>query len=380
MTQWLFLLFWIGICLSTANASKQDPTTTMDTDDFAKPDIEGGRYKNPSSFANWDGIPGPSSLIKWRLTEKDESKIPSDEKELNKTIPVIPMKSFESNSSLFASWLGHATVLASVDGVKLITDPVWAQRVSPFPFAGPRRYRPPPIDIENLPELDIGVISHDHYDHLDIDAVKKINSRFPSMRWFVPMGMGDWLKSQGIESDATNRERVTQMSWGQSKEVTISGKNFTVWCIPAQHWCQRGPFDRNKRLWAGWIVEGPTKKFLYTGDTGFCNSEYEKVGKKFGGIDLAAIPIGCYAPRWFMKSQHIDVPEAISIHKLIKAKTSIGIHWGTYEMGSYEFYLDPKQWLERELKKESGGDTKFITIPMGSIWEDKPNPSTKSSE
>ncbi|CAK5085094.1 unnamed protein product [Meloidogyne enterolobii] len=158
---------------------------------------------------------------------------------------------------------------------------------------------------------------------------------------------------------------------GESKEFEIpntSGEKYTVWSIPAQHWSQRSIFDRNKSLWSGWIIEGPKHKFFYTGDTGFCQEEFKKVGNRFGPIDLCAIPIGCYSPRWFMHPQHIDTSEAVQLHKLVRSKKSIAVHWGTYEMGSSEPYMEPKSKLEEAVQAEGLNENKFITLGHGQSW------------
>ncbi|CAI4227868.1 unnamed protein product [Auanema sp. JU1783] len=344
----------------------------MSSDEFAKPVRDGSKFDNPLSFKNWKGLPGFSSILRWRFCETNQENVPSDTQILDKTIPVTNLTSFvsQNKSSLFASWLGHATVLVEMEGARFITDPIWAARASFTSFLGPARYRPPPMKIEDLPELHFAVISHDHYDHLDLESVKYINRANPGIRWFVPLGMKEWMSSVDIQNDETNRERVTELNWGESVDFKVKDKNYTVWCLPAQHWGQRGPFDRNERLWSGWAIIGENKRFYYTGDTGFCEDEFRKIGNRLGPFDLAAIPIGAYAPRSFMKSQHINPDEAVEIHKLIKSKMSIGIHWGTYHMGSYEYYLEPKQRLQEVMEANSGLNP-FETIQMGKIWEEQ---------
>ncbi|CAB3409449.1 unnamed protein product [Caenorhabditis bovis] len=347
-----------------SNSSGSDEASN----EYETPVIEGNRFENPPSFRNWSGLPAGKDVWKYFVNEKNLSNVPSDENELNKTLPVKHLKKFESTGSLYAAWLGHATMLVHLEGVNLITDPIWAARASMFSFAGPKRYRPPPMRIEELPMIDIGVISHDHYDHLDQEAVKTISRQNEKLQWFVPMGMKEWFKSIGIANSDAFPNRVTEMTWGEAATFRKSGETFTLWCLPAQHWGRRGLFDKNQRLWCGWCLVGPNKKFYYTGDTGFCDTEFKKIGQRLGPIDLAAIPIGAYCPRFFMKSQHIDPDEAVAVHELIRAKTSIGIHWGTYHMGSYEFYLEPRQRIEQLMKTRGG---KFITIAMGEIWDDE---------
>ncbi|PAV64823.1 hypothetical protein WR25_01051 [Diploscapter pachys] len=268
--------------------------------------------------------------------EKDESNIPKCVEELERSLPVTFLKKFEPKkfSKLYATWLGHATVLVDIEGIKFITDPLWCDRASFTSFVGPKRYRPNPLNIENLPELDFGVISHDHYDHLDAEAVQKIDKLHNGkIRWFVPKGFKEWMATIGISNTEARPDKVTEMK------------------------C--------------WAVKSPEKSFYFAGDTGFCDSEFEKIGKKLGPFDLAAIPIGAYEPNWFMKSQHINPREAVQVHKLIQSKFSIGIHWGTYHMGSYEFYLQPREDLKKYAQEE--GVSNFVTMSPGEIWGDQEN-------
>ncbi|KAK6746770.1 hypothetical protein RB195_000186 [Necator americanus] len=359
-------LTWILICsVAMTSSSSQSPS------DFAKPLRDNGRFANPPSFDKWTGVPGFWSLLKWRLFEKDNSNIPDDNAELDEVLPVHNGTKFESKSKaeMFATWLGHATVLVQMEDIRFITDPVWSRRVSFSQWFGPKRYRPPPMEIEHLPTLHFGVISHDHYDHLDSYAVTTINERNPSMRWFVPLGMQKWMSSIGIRNSEDYPEKVTEMEWGEHDSFKVDDKNVTVWCLPSQHWGQRGAFDRNKRLWSGWAVVTPNRRFYYTGDTGYCDREFKKIGSRLGPFDLAAIPIGAYSPRWFMKSQHIDPHEAVAIHDLVRSKFSVGIHWGTYHMGSYEYYLEPKELLN-DIMQNRTDLPPFVTLEMGQIWEE----------
>ncbi|EYC14508.1 hypothetical protein Y032_0040g245 [Ancylostoma ceylanicum] len=370
------MILVILLMMATESSSSHSPL------DFAKPLRSGGRFANPPSFDKWKGISGFWSLLKWRMFEKDNSSIPDDNAELDEKLPVHNLTKFESKSgsSLFATWLGHATVLVQMEGIRFITDPVWSKRVSFSQWVGPRRYRPPPMEIEDLPELHFGVISHDHYDHLDSETVMKIDELNPQMRWFVPLGMKEWMSSIGIHNSEDYPEKVTEMEWGENQSFRTKNGNVTVWCLPAQHWGQRGAFDRNKRLWSGWAVMTANRRFYYTGDTGFCDREFKKIGDRLGPFDLAAIPIGAYCPRWIMKSQHVDPHEAVKIHELVKSKFSMGIHWGTYHMGSYEYYLEPKELLDDIVHKKTDLPP-FVTLEMGQIWEEGqvPNSDSKSS-
>ncbi|KAI6181113.1 N-acetylphosphatidylethanolamine-hydrolyzing phospholipase D [Aphelenchoides besseyi] len=340
------------------------------TDSFEKPGFDGRVYSNPRSFVNWVA-PTLRAVIRWRLWETDHSKIPSNTV-LEQSLPVLKPE-FDLKSKISATWLGHATVFVSLDGINFITDPVFARRASPFSCFGPIRYRPVPCQIEDLPNLNFAVISHNHYDHCDKNAIRRLSARFPDLEWFVPKGLGQFMRNNVNNS-------VHEMSWGEHLTISTQNSKYQIYCIPAQHWSQRGLTDRNKTLWSGWAVIGPTRKFYYTGDTGFCEDEFRKLGVQLGPFDLSAIPIGCYAPRWFMKPQHINPEEAIKIHKMSNSRKSLAIHWGTYSMGSYEPYLEPRSLLREEVEKAGLAATDFFTLEHGGTWSEDPNEETEFGE
>ncbi|KAL7079415.1 hypothetical protein ACQ4LE_001446 [Meloidogyne hapla] len=341
------------------------------SEDFAKPETSiFGCYANPKSFKTWIEPPSLTSpfswshLLRWLLFEKGHPKISYEEAE--EKLPIHSPK-FPDNSVLGATWIGHATLFVRIDGISLLTDPVWSDYASPF-LKFCRRYRPPPCSIEDLPEINLVVISHDHYDHLDLNAVKMLSKRFSKIKFVVPKGLANTIRKE------VSGENIYELNWGEHIEIpTTSGEEYTVWAIPAQHWSQRSIFDRNKNLRSGWLIEGPKHKFFYTGDTGFCQEEFKKVGNRFGLIDLCAIPIGCYSPRWFMHPQHIDPSEAVQIHKFVNSKKSIAVHWGTYEMGSSEPYLEPKLKLEEAVQKEGLNSNEFTTLGHGQSWNIEEN-------
>ncbi|CAD5223864.1 unnamed protein product [Bursaphelenchus okinawaensis] len=323
---------------------------------FAVPEYD-GRYGNPKSFTNWPGLPGLKELFKMWFLTKNNGSVPGEEV-LNKTLPV-QKPVFDLTSKISATWLGHATVFVHLEEINFITDPVWADRVSPFSFVGPKRYREPPCKIEELPDIQFGVISHNHYDHYDLDAIRDLSTRFPKMKWFVPKGLRENILKY------TQENEVFELVWGEHITVTHNDNSVKVWSVPAQHWSLRWLFDKNKSLWSGWVVEGPSKKFYFAGDTGYVTTEFEKIGKNLGPFDLSAIPIGAYAPRFFMTGQHIDPQEAVHVHKLVQSKKSMAIHWGTYPMGSYEPYMEPKTWLQEEVLKANLTPADFDTVNHG---------------
>ncbi|KAE9556577.1 hypothetical protein FO519_000271 [Halicephalobus sp. NKZ332] len=336
--------------------------------EFGRRILGGNVYDNPPSFTGWKGLPGLFEVIRFMFGPERYPGTPSKEI-LDTTLPVVK-PDFSNSPDLKATWLGHATVLVQMGGFNFITDPVFCSRASPVSFLGPRRYRKPPCEIEDLPDLQFAVISHNHYDHLDAKAVADLNRKFPKMVWYVPQDLKDWMQSTVPGAE------IHDMTWGESKIHEWNGKGYKILCVPAQHWSLRGVFNKNTSLWSGWAVTGPEYKFYYTGDTGFCEEEFRKLGDKYGPFHLAAIPIGCYSPRNFMKSQHINTDEAVEIHRLVKAEYSIGIHWGTYEMGSTEPYDEPPVLFKEAGKKakekyENVGD--FIILDHGETWKYQKN-------
>ena len=179
----------------------------------------------------------------------------------------------------------------------------------------------PAISLDDLPRLDIVLISHNHYDHLDKKSVLAIteNQKENPPLFLVPLGMKAWFADIGI------KERVLELDWWESHQLG----NWRYHAVPVQHWSRRGLFDTNKVLWCGWVVEAPGKRLFFAGDTGY-SKDFKDIGSRFKSMDLSLIPIGAYAPRWFMKNMHCNPEEAVQIHLDVRSKKSVGMHWGTF--------------------------------------------------
>ena len=260
----------------------------------------------------------------------------------------------ENQTQPTLTWIGHATLLIQYDGLNILTDPHFSHRASPVQIMGPRRYTPPGLALDDLPRIDLVVISHNHYDHLDRRSVERLYARQIDRppRFFVPLRQKQWFDDLGIPN-------VTELDWGQSEDY----KGWRVHAVPIQHWSGRGPWDRNKVLWAGWVLEHPSFRFLFAGDTGY-SPDFAEIGSRFGYMDLAAIPIGAYGPRWFMKSSHVNPAEALSIHKDVRARYSVGIHWGTFQLTD-EPMDEPPERLKRALDKADIPRQKFFVMQHG---------------
>lgn len=252
------------------------------------------------------------------------------------------------------TWIGHASFLIQLAGRNVLVDPQFSERASPVQFAGPKRIVPLPIDIPELPRIDTVLISHNHYDHLDEPSVRRLAAhREGSPLFLVPLGLKRWFLEKGIE-------RVEEYDWWQSHDALPL--RFTL--VPVQHWSKRTLWDANRTLWGGWVIEGDGLRIVHTGDLGYSRDAGD-IGERLGPFDLALIPIGAYAPRWFMKIHHVDVPEALQVRSDLRAARAIGMHWGTFENLTDEPLDEPPGWLSREREKLGLARERFDVMKVG---------------
>ena len=258
----------------------------------------------------------------------------------------------EGNPSV--TWVGHATMLVRIAGKNILFDPAFSERVSPFTFMGPKRAVPLPIDIAELPRIDVVLVSHNHYDHLDLQSVLRLASQPQgSPRFLVPLGLKAWFVALGIT-------RVDEYDWWQ--ETQEGGLSIAF--VPVQHWSKRRLDDANQTLWGGWVVEGEGLKLIHLGDTGY-SKDFHDIGDRMGPFDMAFIPIGAYAPRWFMKVNHVDVPEAVQIRADLRAARAIGMHWGTFEGLTDEPLDEPPKLLTRQREERGLSQIQFDVMKIG---------------
>lgn len=264
---------------------------------------------------------------------------------------VHPLPRFQGNTRALFTFINHATYLVQVAGVNFLTDPVFSQRVSPVSFAGPKRVKDPGVMLESLPAIQVVLISHNHYDHMDLESLKAIDAKFHPL-FLVPLGEEKRLKQTGIQN-------VVELDWWQSFKV----KDVTITFTRVQHWSNRTPWDKFKSLWGGYMVSAPATKFYFGGDTGY-SDHFKETFKRLGAPDVALIPIGAYEPRWFMQLQHLNPEEAVRAHLELKAGMSLPMHFGTFQL-SNEAYDDPVKELKKALKKYQVDPEKFPVLDQG---------------
>ena len=230
------------------------------------------------------------------------------------------------------TWIGHATLLVQIGGVNILTDPQWNERASPVSWGGPRRMSPPGVAFEDLPRIDVVLISHDHYDHLDLTTVKRLAAAHDPL-FLVPLGLKAWFADNGMR-------RVEELDWWQEHEYR--GVRFV--CVPAQHFSQRTLWDANERLWASWAVLSAKRRLYFSGDTGYFTG-FKEAGQRLGPFDVAAIAIGAYLPPEIMKAVHLTPEEAVQTFIDLDARVLLGIHWGTFDLAEEPLDEPPTRML-----------------------------------
>jgi N-acyl-phosphatidylethanolamine-hydrolysing phospholipase D len=252
-----------------------------------------------------------------------------------------------------ATWVGHSTFLIQLDGVNILTDPIWSDRASPVGFAGPRRLVPPGLAFADLPPIHAVVISHDHYDHLDAPTVDRL-AREHRPWFFVPLGLGEWFRERGIT-------QVVEMDWWDS----VDFRGLTVVCTPAQHSSGRTLTDQYQRLWSSWVIRGQSKRFFFAGDTGY-DPRFKAIGERLGPIDLATIPIGGYDTFPHGHPNHVNPEEAVQVFEDVRGRLLVPMHWGTFAMNR-EPFREPPDRLLREARQRGVEDRVAVLSPGQTI-------------
>ena len=272
--------------------------------------FDGKRFYNPDA----PEARGFLDVVRWKLTSRPEPS-PSFILDVEQTMPPRRVE----GGGLRVTLVNHSTVLLQQRGLNILTDPFWSERASPLAWIGPRRRRKPGVSWENLPPIDAVLISHNHYDHLDLPTLRRLAARGDST-FIVPTGVARLLRSENIGP-------LHELDWGQAFQLPTC----KIHCAPALHFSARGIYDRNMTLWCGYVIECQERFTYFAGDTAFGN-HFAQIREKFGSPHLALLPIGAYEPRWFMSPVHMGPDEAVRAHEILGAKTSIAIHHGTFQL------------------------------------------------
>jgi len=274
--------------------------------------FDGLRFFNPGEPATDRGL---RDIVKWRRTSV-VARWPAQ-------VPVVPAKPDERVAGLAITMVGHASLLIQAGGLNLLTDPVWSARASPLAFAGPKRVTAPGIVFDDLPPIDAVLLSHNHYDHLDLATLRRLQ-RVHDPLFLMPLG------NDAILRRAVPRARIAVGDWGERLAI---GERHATTLTRANHWSARGVRDRRMALWAGHWLDTPAGSIWFAGDTGYGTGDiFREIHRHLGAPDVALIPIGAYEPRWFMAAQHVNPSEAVEIFRAVGAKAALGIHWGTFQL------------------------------------------------
>jgi N-acyl-phosphatidylethanolamine-hydrolysing phospholipase D len=306
-----------------------------------------GGFRNP-----WPGsaLHGFGGAVKWMLTRSKRETPPAQDVHDSPLSAELPP---DVADALSVTWIGHSSFLLQFGGMNILTDPIWSDRASPIGFAGPKRLVPPAIALDALPRIDIVVLSHDHYDHLDDRTVRRLAAQFTEASWLAPLGVADFLRKRGAAS-------VTELDWWAKTSV---GKA-SLTCTPAQHFSGRYPWNRNATLWCGWTIRIGDTAVFFAGDTGL-HPEFEAIAQRLGPFDMSILPIGAYDPRWFMHPVHMDPDEAVAAFRAIdsthptRKSVMVASHWGTFRLTDEPVDEPPR--LTRKAWDEAG-------LPQENLW------------
>lgn len=316
--------------------------------------FDGSRFFNPGHL----GHKGLGDLIKWRLGGKDSTPWPEH----------VPNTRFDppparvEGGALRVTNVGHSTVLVQTGGVNILTDPVWSDRAGPFGMFGPRRSRGPGLPMEILPEIDLVLVSHNHYDHLDLATLAAL-ARLPQAkgaRVLTPLG------NEALIREAGPGLAVSEMDWGERFK---GPRGVAVHALPALHWSARGLSDRRKALWASFVIEAPGGTVYFCGDSAYGQGEvFRQARQRFGEFRLALLPIGAYEPRWFMSSAHMNPEEAVKAMKDLNAKRAMATHHGVFKL-SDEGISKPVEDLALALETHGVPGERFRAVEVGEAWD-----------
>jgi L-ascorbate metabolism protein UlaG (beta-lactamase superfamily) len=306
--------------------------------------FDGLRFFNPGE-PETDRTLG--DMLRWRRTAANNP--------WPRVVDVAPVVPAPRVDGLRVTMVGHATLLIQIAGLNLLTDPVWSERASPLTFAGPKRVTAPGVRLEDLPRIDAILLSHNHYDHLDVATLKALHRRHAPLI-VAPLG------NEAIVSRHIPKARILTGDWGDRIDI---GGSAHVHIVPATHWSSRGVRDRRMALWGGFMLHAGGKLVYFAGDTGYGTGKiFKAMRAQYGCPDLALIPIGAYDPRWFMAAQHTCPDEAIQIMRDLEAHAAVAIHWGTFKLTD-EPREEPAERLRAGLAAAGINARTFLALAPG---------------
>jgi N-acyl-phosphatidylethanolamine-hydrolysing phospholipase D len=307
-----------------------------------------GRFRNPWPHSEPHGL---RALLRWTRERRARPPIPSPARGSFPTATPAISRPRAGAGDLTATWIGHSTVLLQMGGLNVLTDPVFSERAFPVQWMGPRRLMAPGLGLDALPPLDVIMVSHSHYDHLDRLAVKRLAAAHPQATWIVPLGLGRYIRPWGAHD-------IVELDWWQEAAT----RDLRVIATPARHFSARRLRDRDRTLWCGFALALKDRRVWFAGDTGY-HPQFGEIGARCGPFELVMIPIGAYDPRWFMERFHVDPEEAVRIYQDLVAPhperprpLMLGIHWGTFRLTDEPMDEPPRRiiarWHEAGLERD----------------------------
>jgi L-ascorbate metabolism protein UlaG (beta-lactamase superfamily) len=312
--------------------------------------FDGARFFNPEDRLR-PPPPVPARFLNRWMTGRGRAAWP----DRVPVTPTVPPRRVDGRRML-VTWIGHSTVLVQTQGINILTDPIWSDRASPFSFAGPRRVRAPGVRFQDLPKIDLVLVSHNHYDHMDVATLQRLWAR-DRPRIVTSLGNDAVLRARGIEAAAGD--------WGQ----TLRGAGpADVTIERVRHWASRWGVDRNRALWSGFTVRLPGGNVFFAGDTGRGDGSWPGEAARDGPYRLAILPIGAYVPREVMQPSHMNPDESVAAFRRLAARTGLGVHWGTFQL-TFEAIDDPPKRLAAALKAQGVAPERFLAPEVGKTFE-----------